>query len=67
MSSIDSPCTKVCTIDPQTGLCRGCARSLHEIEHWLRFSDAERRTIMGDLPQRRIRLALRATNGPHPS
>jgi len=29
-----SPCAKICTLDPVSGLCSGCGRSLAEIERW---------------------------------
>jgi predicted Fe-S protein YdhL (DUF1289 family) len=51
--SISSPCTKVCTIDPRTGLCGGCGRTLDEIAQWGSLSEAERRRVMAELPQRR--------------
>ena len=44
--TIESPCTKVCIIDPESQSCRGCFRSLHEIANWLQFSDAERRAVV---------------------
>ena len=31
MPSIESPCIKVCAVDPRSGLCLGCGRSLAEI------------------------------------
>jgi len=49
-----SPCTKVCTLDPVSGLCSGCGRSLAEIERWPRMSDAERAELMAVL-ERRLR------------
>jgi len=49
-----SPCTKVCTLDPVSGLCIGCGRSLAEIERWPRMSDAERAELMAVL-ERRLR------------
>jgi len=49
---ISSPCTKVCTVDPRSGLCRGCGRTLDEIAGWGTLSETERRRIMADLPQR---------------
>jgi uncharacterized protein len=52
---MDSPCIKVCVIDPDTRLCEGCARSLDEIAGWAAMTDAERRRIMGELPARRDR------------
>jgi len=49
---IASPCTKVCLIDPATGLCSGCGRTLAEIAAWLRLDTGERRRIMAELPGR---------------
>jgi predicted Fe-S protein YdhL (DUF1289 family) len=49
---IVSPCTKVCTIDPRSGLCLGCGRTLSEIAQWASLADGERERIMGELPQR---------------
>jgi hypothetical protein len=50
---IVSPCIKVCIIDPQSGLCRGCGRTLDEIGRWMSFTDTERNRIMTELPKRR--------------
>ena len=47
-----SPCEKICVVDPPTGLCLGCGRSLSEIERWTRFGDKEREQIMAELPRR---------------
>ena len=49
---IASPCTKVCTIDPRSGLCHGCGRTLTEIAQWSSLSDSERQRIMAELAQR---------------
>jgi predicted Fe-S protein YdhL (DUF1289 family) len=49
---ISSPCNKVCTIDPRSGLCRGCGRTLGEIGQWGSISEAERQRIMSELPER---------------
>lgn len=48
-----SPCVRVCSIDPATGHCTGCARTLAEIAAWPRLADAERLAIMTELPARR--------------
>jgi hypothetical protein len=50
--TILSPCIKVCAIDPASGLCAGCGRSLDEIARWSSFSDAERAHIMAHLAGR---------------
>jgi predicted Fe-S protein YdhL (DUF1289 family) len=52
MAAVLSPCEKICTVHPATGLCLGCGRSLQEIERWLAFSDAERARVMSELPAR---------------
>ena len=50
--AIASPCTKVCTIDPRSQLCRGCGRTLGEIAQWMSLAETERQRIMAELPQR---------------
>lgn len=49
---MDSPCIKLCVIDPQSGLCLGCHRSLDEIAQWSGLTPAARRAIMAELPAR---------------
>lgn len=52
MAAIESPCTKICTLDARTGLCIGCGRTIDEIGRWVSFSAAERARIMAELPDR---------------
>jgi predicted Fe-S protein YdhL (DUF1289 family) len=52
MAIVESPCTKVCVIEPMSGLCLGCGRALTEIEHWLVFTARERAEVMARLPLR---------------
>ncbi len=54
--AVETPCNKVCTVDPASSLCIGCGRSLAEIAGWLGFTDAERTRIMAELPARLARL-----------
>jgi predicted Fe-S protein YdhL (DUF1289 family) len=49
---IESPCTKVCTLDARSGLCLGCGRTIDEIARWSAMSAAERARIMAELPGR---------------
>jgi predicted Fe-S protein YdhL (DUF1289 family) len=60
---IESPCEKICIVDTASGLCRGCGRSLSEIERWTAYSDGERRRIMAELPARLTAMTARAA--PH--
>ncbi|MBN8912113.1 MAG: DUF1289 domain-containing protein [Rhizobiales bacterium] len=53
---MDSPCIKICVIDPTDGLCEGCRRSRHEIARWTSYTDAERRRIMAELKTRTPRV-----------
>ncbi|HSU76838.1 MAG TPA: DUF1289 domain-containing protein [Burkholderiales bacterium] len=50
--AVESPCNKVCQMDPNSGLCIGCARTLDEIARWAEMSDAERERVMAQLPHR---------------
>jgi len=49
---VKSPCIKVCQMDPQRGLCLGCARTLDEIARWATMTDAEREQVLRELEQR---------------
>ena len=53
--SIASPCINVCRMDPITGLCEGCARTLDEIARWGTASDDEKRIILEFVAKRRAR------------
>lgn len=48
----DTPCIKLCVIEPRSGLCFGCGRSLAEIGRWGGLPREERLRIMALLPQR---------------
>ncbi|MDR4306519.1 DUF1289 domain-containing protein [Chelatococcus sambhunathii] len=50
---IKTPCVQVCVMDPATGWCEGCYRTLAEIGGWSRFSEAERDRVIASLGARR--------------
>ena len=52
MRPMDSPCVKICTYEPGSGLCSGCGRTLEEIGAWFSMSDEQRRAVMEQLPER---------------
>jgi uncharacterized protein len=52
-ATVASPCTSVCVLDPVTGLCGGCFRTLEEIAVWIDFSAAEKREVIATLAARR--------------
>jgi len=50
---VASPCISVCVIDPVSGLCAGCYRTLEEIAAWIDLSTGARRAIAGELAKRK--------------
>jgi len=49
---VPSPCIRVCMIDPATGLCRGCRRTLEEISSWSALPAEEKRALLEALRAR---------------
>lgn len=54
VSPVASPCIGVCRIDPATGWCVGCLRSLDEIAAWGVEDDAARRQVLDRIAVRRV-------------
>jgi len=50
---IESPCVKTCTLDPLSGRCLGCGRTIDEIARWSAMDAGERSRIMAELAVRR--------------
>ena len=58
-AEVESPCVKVCVVEPTSRLCTGCLRTLDEIAGWGRMSPEERRAVMAALPSRAGLIARR--------
>jgi len=56
----ESPCVGICLVDPATGSCRGCLRTVPEIASWYEPSAAEKRAILARLEQRQRGAGRRA-------
>lgn len=56
MSTIETPCRKVCKINKKNELCEGCFRTIEEIARWATYSSAQRLQIMRTLPSRKSTL-----------
>ena len=54
--SVTSPCISVCRIDPSTGLCAGCLRTLDEIAGWGSYDEGEKRAVIQAIDVRRTRI-----------
>lgn len=58
-AEIDSPCIKICVIQPESRLCTGCLRTIDEITDWSRMTPDARSEIMAELPSRKSLLTKR--------
>lgn len=64
---VPSPCLAICRIDPASGLCEGCARTLDEISDWLILEPVERFAVWDRVSERSgvsLERALAAKAGP---
>jgi predicted Fe-S protein YdhL (DUF1289 family) len=50
---LESPCIGVCVVDPDSGLCEGCLRTLDEVAAWGAASIDQRREILVAVDRRR--------------
>ena len=48
-----SPCDGTCRIEPASGWCLGCNRTLAEIADWPMLSNREKRAVLAVLERRR--------------
>ena len=49
---VPSPCVNVCQMDPASGLCLGCLRTLREIADWLEMTPEEKLAVLQRAAQR---------------
>jgi len=54
---IPSPCENICQMNPKTGYCIGCLRTLDEIADWLEMTDDEKLELLARLDERKKVLA----------
>ena len=48
-----SPCIAVCVLDPASGFCRGCFRTIAEISRWVLLTPDEKRRVLEEVTRRR--------------
>lgn len=53
--TVASPCTNVCAIDPDSGYCVGCLRTIDEIAAWGAADDGWKRATLEKLKRRAVR------------
>ncbi|MBX3589715.1 MAG: DUF1289 domain-containing protein [Burkholderiaceae bacterium] len=63
---VPSPCVSVCRIDPASGLCVGCLRTLDEIAAWGSLADGAKRAIWNEIEHRRGSMRRTTTDAATP-
>ncbi len=58
-ADIETPCIKICVVEPETGYCIGCGRTRDEIAAWIEMSPVARNETMAILPERVATLTQR--------
>ena len=49
---METHCTGICRIDPDTRVCEGCHRTIDEISNWATMTDSARATLIATLSKR---------------
>jgi len=49
---VPSPCISICKMNPQTGLCEGCLRTIDEIAQWSTASEERKRQVWVEIRRR---------------
>jgi predicted Fe-S protein YdhL (DUF1289 family) len=49
---VPSPCISLCEMAPETGLCRGCLRTIDEIIAWSKADDQTKRAVWAEIRRR---------------
>ena len=50
---VKSPCINQCSLNPATGICTGCLRTIDEIVGWAAMSNEQKLAVIKQLPNRR--------------
>ena len=54
LKPVPSPCINVCQMDPASGWCSGCLRTLDEIAAWSTLDGPAKLAVWRRLPARRL-------------
>ena len=53
MSEVQSPCVEICQLDPVSGMCLGCFRTMDEIASWIELTDIEKQSVLFNAQKRK--------------
>ena len=51
-STVPSPCINVCRMNPRTGLCEGCFRTIDEIAQWSTATNEFKNAVWREIRRR---------------
>jgi uncharacterized protein len=54
--NVPSPCTSVCRMNRDSGLCEGCLRTIDEICQWSQATAETKRVVWGRIAERALAL-----------
>lgn len=52
MGPVPSPCINICQMNPKTGWCDGCFRTIDEIVQWSTASEPYKKTVWVEIKRR---------------
>ena len=55
---VASPCVSLCKMNPDSGLCEGCLRTLDEIRKWSAADDEFKRGVLAQIRLREQQIAF---------
>lgn len=58
LAPVPSPCVSLCKMNPDSGLCEGCLRTLDEIRKWSTADDDFKRGVLAQIRQREQQIAF---------
>jgi uncharacterized protein len=67
IAPVPSPCIDVCRMNPDTGWCDGCLRTIDEIAGWSSFDDVQKRAIWDSIEVRHAQLMAKLAVHPKAS
>lgn len=47
--TIESPCIRQCKINVTENICKGCFRTLDDVQNWTKYSDEQKKIIINDI------------------
>lgn len=53
----NTPCTKICEMDKEKNLCKGCFRTISEIAVWGMLNEQQKDLIYNEIEKRKLKMS----------